>query len=300
MTRTLALALLALATGCAQIDSQSTIEVVPRPGLEPKWLGEAKTIVGRDLSARWSQSLSTIELRFEESRRCRAVLHEPVDRVESIDRTVRHGALYWEYGAGAALLAVGVAALIVPESFSNQAVDENGNAARNPATGYRLGGVFTALGTAIVGVGVYDTVRSRDTVTTTTAYRSTTGDLTPCTSPNGPRSGVQVELSVGSWSSVGSTDSEGAVRFGLPNELELGIDLPVPAEPPPSEPVETEEPAALEEPAAPPVVEAVATVRVDGRSGTFTVMAPLASAEPRDGSLQLRPQGPPRPDAVLK
>ena len=190
-----------LATGCAQIETRSTVRIMPRPELEPRWLGEAKTVVGRDLALDWSQSLSTVKLTIQESRRCRAVLHEPVDRVETIDRKVKHGALYWEYGAGAAMLAVGLAALIKPTAFSNQAVSADGTTARDTTTGYRLGGIFTALGVGLVGVGAYDTIRSRDTVETTRAYRRVYGDETPCISPSGPKAGVEVELAIGPWTS---------------------------------------------------------------------------------------------------
>lgn len=304
MKRWLAAATL-LATGCAQIESRSTVQVVARPELEPQWLGEAKTVVGRDLELDWSQSLSTVELAIEESRRCRAVLHEPVDRVETIDRTVKHGALYWEYGAGAALLAVGLAALIKPEAFSNQAVDANGNTSRDTTTGYRLGGIFTALGAGLVGVGAYDTVRSRDSVETTRAYRMTTGEETPCIDPSGPKAGVEVELAIGPWTSRAKTDADGHVRFGLPDEAALGITLPEPeptpepAAPPEAEAPETEapqpEPPA---PTPPPVLEATATVRVTGRIARFTVLAPLSEAKDRSGSAQLLPDGPPRPEAA--
>jgi hypothetical protein len=308
VTRRVLALCLALVGGCAQIESHSTIDVVPRPELEPRWLGEARTIVGRDLSAQWSQSLSTVELQLQEQRRCRAVLHEPVDRVESVDRTVKHGALYWEYGAGAALLAVGLAALIKPEAFSPQAVSSDGNQQRDTATGYRIGGIFTGLGAALVGVGAYDTVRSRDTVTTTRAYRLTTGDTTPCIDPQGPRSGVEVTLEVGTWTSTVETDAQGRVRFGLPTEAEMGITLPEPPPPPapaeaseqPTEGEETVAPQPVAPPPPPAEVEATATVRVDGRTASFTILAPLSSdaARQREGALELVPQGVPRPQAA--
>lgn len=325
----LALALVAT-SGCAQIDARSTITVTPRPELEPKWLGEAKTVVRRDLSVAWSQSLSTIEIRVEEARTCRAVLHAPVDRVESVDRTVKHGALYWEYGAGAAILAVGLAALIKPEAFSPQAVTSNGTPSRDTTTGYRLGGIFTALGVGLIGVGAYDTARSRDTVTTTRAYQVTTGDEAPCISPSGPRTGVEVELAIGPWTSTATTDVHGVARFGLPGETELGIVLPKPpppqvepnpdpAKPGPEAPggseasegsekgspgeSSDEAPAAPEptpDPPAPVDVEATATVRIGEREARFTVLAPLASpaARERSGDAEMRAPGLPRSTAT--
>lgn len=316
MKRGLVAAALIASTGCAQIESRSTVEVMPRPELEPKWLGEAKTVVSRELSMTWSQSLSTVEIQLEEARVCRAVLHQRVDRVESVDRSVEGGALYWEYGAGAAILAVGLAALIKPEAFSPRAVNANGTRSRDTTTGYRLGGIFTALGAGLIGVGAYDTVRSRDTTTTTRAYQVTTGDTAPCVSPGGPRTGVEVELEIGSWTSSATTDIHGLARFGLPGENELGITLP---EPPPTEPETplepetsdgpasqgTAEPEATEEepPPEPPVsldVEASATVRVGDREATFTVLAPLSSpaARERSGTGELRAPGVPRPTAA--
>ncbi len=316
MKPSLIAAALVVCSGCAQIDSRSTIVVTPRPELEPKWLGEAKTVVGRALSMSWSQSLSTVELQIEEARTCRAVLHAPVDRVESIDRTVKHGALYVEYGVGATILAVGLAALIKPEAFAPQAVTANGTPGRDTTTGYRLGGIFTALGAGLIGIGAYDTARSRDTVTTTRAYRMTTGDMTPCISPNGPRAGLKVELVIGPWTAKGTTDIDGKVHFGLPGESELGIVLPPPREPAP-EPDVTEDaasepgdpppsddaPVALggeTTPTAPLEIETTATVRVEGRAGSFVVIAPLSSpaARGRSGTAELRPSGPPRPTAT--
>jgi len=308
--RSLIAAAVVVCSGCAQIDARSTITVTPRPELEPKWLGEAKTVVSRELSLEWSQSLSTIEIQIDEARTCRAVLHAPVDRVESTDRTVKHGALYWEYSAGAAILAVGLAALIKPEAFSPHAVTADGTPSRDTTTGYRLGGIFTALGAGLIGVGAYDTARSRDTVTTTRAYQVTTGDTTPCISPSGPRTGVGVELAIGSWTSTAKTDLDGIARFGLPSEPELGIALPQPPPPEPKpsldpEPTTAETPVepdtAVEEP-APPVsldVEATATVRVGDLQATFTVLAPLSSpaARERSGSTDLQATGVPRPTA---
>ncbi len=314
MKRSLIAVALVTCTGCAQIESHSTITVTPRPELEPKWLGEAKTVVGRELSLAWSQSLSTVEIQIDEARTCRAVLHAPVDRVESTDRTVKHGALYWEYGAGAAILAVGLAALIKPEAFSPQAVTASGTPGRDTTTGYRLGGIFTAIGAGLIGIGAYDTARSRDTVTTTRAYQVTTGDTTPCISPSGPRTGIEVELAIGSWTSTAKTDLDGIARFGLPSESELGITLAEPAPLAPETPLEPEAPAseatpepepepAVPEPApAPPVsldVEATATVRVGELQATFTVLAPLSSpaARERGGSADLQAPGVPRPTA---
>lgn len=318
MKLSLIAAALVACTGCAQIDSRSTLQITPRPELEPKWLGEAKTVVGRDLSMAWSQSLSTVEIQIEEARTCRAVLHEPVDRVESIDRTVQHGALYWEYGVGAAVLAVGLAALIKPTAFSPQAVTANGTPGRDTTTGYRLGGIFTALGAGLVGVGAYDTVRSRDTVTTTRAYRLTTGDTTPCISPSGPRTGVKVELAIGPWTSTVTTDTDGRARFGLPGERELGITLPEPPPPVPAvepeasedaTPASSDDPQTGDETVAPEVepqppapleIETTATVRVDGREASFVVVAPLSSpaARERNGTAELRATGVPRPSST--
>ncbi len=313
MRRSLLAAAVIVCSGCAQIDSRSTITVTPRPELEPKWLGEAKSVVSRELNLAWSQSLSTVEIQLDEARTCRAVLHAPVDRVEAVDNTVKHGALYWEYGAGAAILAVGLAALIKPDAFSPRAVTASGTPTRDTTTGYRLGGIFTALGAGLIGVGAYDTVRSRDSVATTRAYQLTTGERTPCTSPSGPRTGVEVELSIGSWTSTAKTNLEGVAHFGLPGEAALGIPLP---EPPPAVPpeteTETESPtsAVPDEPQAevpealapqpPPLdVEATATVRVGELEATFTVVAPLSSpsARERSGSAELRSPGPPRPSA---
>lgn len=309
-------ALLAATTGCAQIESRSTVQVVPRPEMEPRWLGEARTVVGRDLSISWGQSMSTVEVQLHEHRRCRAVLHEPVDRVESVDRSVKHGALYWEYGAGAALLAVGLAALIKPEAFSPRAVNSDGTQGRDAATGYRIGGVFTALGAGLVGIGAYDTVRSRDTTTTTRAYRLTTGDSTPCIDPEGTRAGVKVELAVGPWTSTATTDADGVARFGLPSEAEMGIALPEPEpepEPAPEAPASEPTPAVdgdvepthdapnvATPPAPPPTTEAVATVRIDDSTATFTLVAPLASPEARDrsGEADCTPQGVPHPKST--
>ncbi len=300
-------------TACAQIDSVSTVEVVPRPELDPRWLGDARTIVGRDLELKWSQSLSTVQLQIEETRRCRQVLHQPVDRVESVDRTVKHGALYWEYGTGAALLGLGVAALIRPQAFSPQAVDTGGSTRRDTATGLRLGGIFTALGAGVIGIGAYDTVRGRDSVSVTRAYQLTSGEQTPCPTPQAPLAGAEVRVEVGSWSTTSTTDADGHVLLGLPAESKMGIALPEPEPEPertleeapgrPLEPgLEDPEPEPEPEPEPPQASRITATVTVDGRVATFEIVAPLSSEQARDraGSSAFAPasKGPPPPAAA--
>ena len=289
------LAVLAIASSaCAQIDTRSTVAVEPITNAQPLRIGEARKLVGRSLAGQWSQANGTVEVSLTELRRCRSVEHQPVERVETLDRAVKNGGLYWEYGTGAAILALGIAALAKPEAFSPSAVDTEGNTVRDTTTGLRIGGVFTRLGAAIVGVGVYDTVRSRDEVVHTPAYRVALGDEVPCLAPEAPKAAQAVTIEIGPWSAQAKTNATGVARFGLPNEAALGIEFPSAPEPTPAEAPSPQEgdPATAAEPAPPTPpkpVEVDVVVTVGDARGRFPIVAPLAdeTAVRRSGLLAL-------------
>ncbi len=247
---------LVLLCGCAQIESHSTVTTDPIPNAPAVVLGHGTPqLVAEGADVHWSQDLNTLQVTITQTHRCREVRHRPVERVETVDRTVKHGALYWEYSVAAAVLGLGIAALARPQAFSPQAVNESGEPVRDTATGTRVGAVFTALGVGALGIAVFDTVRSRDTVHRTQAYAVTLGDTQPCPVATSPLANAEVELAVGEWTTRGTTDAAGTARFALPPESSLELpqrseDATPMAELPPDTPPEAE--AGVESPASPP------------------------------------------------
>jgi hypothetical protein len=218
---------------CAQIRSTSTVEILPRPGARPLTIGApAGHITARGAEIEWEQHASTLEVRVVETRLCRELTHHPVVRVEHVDRKPG-GALYWEYGVGAAALAFGLAALIRPEFLSPEGLTPEGEVFRDTRTGYRVGGVFTALGTAFLIAGIYDSVRARDATYYADAYRLELGERIECAAPRVPLREATVELIVEEWRDTARTDERGRVTFALPAELDLEIAAEPEPEPPP-------------------------------------------------------------------
>ncbi len=216
-------AAIALTGGCAQIITRSTVEVVPRTDATALGLGPAGTEVSsRGLAAAWKQSGDRLELRLEESRTCDAVRYIPVTRIERVHRRTAGGAMWLEYGLGAGALAGGLVGLIRPELFSQAStVTAEGQVLRDTGTGYRIGGVLTGIGVALLTAAVVDTVRTRDEVRYTDAYRRDRGGVIECRDPLVPMQGQTVELLIGPWSSIEPTNHDGGARFLLPAVEEL-------------------------------------------------------------------------------
>lgn len=225
---------LALAsTGCAQIRSTSTYSTEAKAS-PPIVIGKNPgKIIESAGKLSWAQRGATLEVRLVESRTCRAVLHQPVVRVEAVDRKVVGGAQYWEYGLAAATLTVGLIGLIRPELYSPETINENGTVGHDTATGYRIGGIFTALGTGILAVAVYDTVRSRDTEIRTDAYEVSLGDRVDCATPQAPMGGVRVGVRLGDWTAQGTSKADGSLALELPPiaEPETPAEMPSPETP---------------------------------------------------------------------
>ncbi len=207
--------------GCAQIETRSTVEIMRRdtPSLVLGPPGGAVT--ARGVEARWSQDGDRLTLRLTESRTCASVRHVPVVRIERVDKRTAGGAMWWEYGLGAGALGLGLAGLIRPEAFSQASITSDGQTIRDTATGYRIGGIFTAIGTLFLTAAVVDTVRTRDEVIYTDAFRREQGGVVECRDPKVPLTGRTVELLVDEWSTVEPTDDEGGVRFLLPTVEQL-------------------------------------------------------------------------------
>ncbi len=220
--RTVAPAAAVALVGCAQLESNSVVEIMPRPDAAPLVLGPpGGAVTARGLAAEWTQDGDRLELRLSETRTCASVRHVPVVRVERIDRKVAGGAMWWEYGLGTGTLAVGLAGLIRPEAFSQASINTNGEVIRDTGTGYRIGGIFTGIGVVLLTAAVIDTVRSRDEVLYTDAYRYEQGGTIECRDPRVPLTGQTVELLVDQWSTVEPTDAAGNVRFLLPGVDDL-------------------------------------------------------------------------------
>lgn len=206
--------------GCAQIDTRSTVRVIPKPDAQPVLIATGRgPVTARGAEVTWQQRGSTLAVQIHETRRCRQLWHDPVIRIEEIERKAG-GALYWEYGIAAATLGLGLAALIRPEPFSPELVNGTGERIVDRRGGYRIGGIFTGLGAIALGAGIYDTVRARDSVQYVDAYRVRLGDATRCAQPRALLVEAPVELIIDEWSSEARTDETGLAMFELPEQGE--------------------------------------------------------------------------------
>ena len=219
-------ALLGLFPGCAQVISRSSVEVMPRPDAAALVVGPpGGEVTARAVGAGWTQDGDRLTVKLEESRTCNSVRHVPVVRIERVDRRTARGAMWFEYGFGAAALTGGLIGLIRPEWFSQATVtNAEGQVLEDKRTGYRIGGILTGIGSLLLVAAVIDTVRTRDEVRYADAYRREEGGVVQCMDPLAPMSEQTVELLVGSWSSVEGTDDGGGARFLLPGVEDLPED----------------------------------------------------------------------------
>ena len=220
------IATLGLVPGCAQVISRSSVEVTPRPDAAALVVGPpGGEITSRGVRAGWSQDGDRLTVTIEESRTCNSVRHIPVLRIERVERRTARGAMWFEYGLGAAAMTTGLIGLIRPEWFSQASVTtETGQVLEDKTTGYRIGGIFTAIGTLFLVAAVIDTVRTRDEVRYADAYQREVGGVVQCMDPLAPMQGQTVELLVGKWSTVEPTDDGGGARFLLPGVEDLPED----------------------------------------------------------------------------
>lgn len=207
----LALAVL-LAGGCAQISATTQLRVVPVAGVAP--LSVERRVIERQLEARWLQRGDTLAIELIEHRRCQVVEHVAAVREEHSVRRA-DSAIYWEYGIAALLLGVAAFSFARPDLFAVPEPDPAGEK-RDPKTGYRLGGVFTGLGAAALGAGIYDTVRARDRVHRSSTVMLRNGPAADCEQPSLPASQRRLELQLGEFRSHTATDLQGRARFMLP------------------------------------------------------------------------------------
>lgn len=219
-------AVLGLLPGCAQVISRSSVEVIPRTDAATLVVGPpGGEITAREVGAGWSQDGDRLTVRLEESRTCNSARHVPVVRIERVDKRTARGAMWFEYGFGAAAFAGGLTGLIRPEWFSQaKVVNAEGQQLEDKRTGYRIGGILTGIGSLLLVAAVIDTVRTRDEVRYADAYRREEGSVVKCMDPLAPMSGQTVELLVGQWSSVEGTDDGGGARFLLPGVEDLPED----------------------------------------------------------------------------
>ena len=203
--------------GCAQIITRSTVEINPRADATPLVLGPpGGEVTARGMDVQWNQDGDRLVLQLKESRTCASVRHVPVVRIERVDRRTAGGAMWFEYGLGAAALATGLAGLIRPEAFSQGSATVDGQLVEDTSAGYRIGGIFTGLGAILLTAAVVDTIRTRNEVIYTDAYRREQGGSIECRDPLVPLQAQTVELLVDEWSTVEPTGDDGAVRFLLP------------------------------------------------------------------------------------
>ncbi len=211
-----------VSSGCAQVITRSTVEIMPRTDATPVVIGPpGGQIDARGVEARWAQDGDRLSLTLAENRTCLSVRHMPVVRIERVDRKTAAGAMWFEYGLGAGALALGLSGLIVPERFSQASVTLDGQTVQDRSTGYRIGGIFTAIGTILLTAAVVDTVRTRNEVVYTDAYRRDVGGAIQCRDPRVPLRAQTVEFLVDEWSTVEPTGDDGAVRFLLPAPEDL-------------------------------------------------------------------------------
>lgn len=205
----------ALAAGCAQISAEVELHTVVRPDAQPILREERP--VRWELAARWTQRGRDLELELYELRGCKTIEHMPARQVERIVRRP-DAMIYWEYGLAAAALGVSALAFARPELFAGE---PTWDAAReqyvlDPKRGYRLGGVFTAIGAGFLAAGIVDTVRARDQVRSTDVVTVREGAIRPCDPPTAPVSGRDVALAVEGHTLAAVTDGDGRARFVLP------------------------------------------------------------------------------------
>lgn len=208
---------LGIASGaCARISEETHSVLRVEPDAAP--LFTATSLARTQLEVRWSQRGRSVELELVEHRACQSTSLVPARRE---DRIVRRpdAMIYWEYGLAALALGLSAAAFVRPESFSTVRYDGDlGLYERDRKTGYRLGGVFAAIGTGFLIGGLVDSVRSRDRTRSVQTNASQT-TVQPCAEPTAPASQRPVELDLGPAVLTSVTDSAGKVRFTLPAEL---------------------------------------------------------------------------------
>gem|GEM_PF-6004877 len=213
--------MLVLMLGCAQIRSTTTVTLVPKSGAKPRMIGTAAgVVIARNVDARWRQELDVLTIELQEQRVCRQIVHVPVTRVERTERTAS-GSLWWEYGLAAVLIGAATFMLARPQSLSATHYDAQGNRVTDYTPSYRLGGIVGGIGVILLGAGIYDSIRSRDSATFADAYRLERGAAAPCSDPDASVGKQRVELIVGTWQASVVTDVRGQARFVLPPESDL-------------------------------------------------------------------------------
>jgi hypothetical protein len=213
----------ALAAACSQITSQTELRTTVRPDARP--LVEETRVVAVAVEARWSQRGRSLEVELRELRSCQTVAHLAARQEERIVRKP-DAMIYFEYGLAAVALGVSALAFARPELFAAEAAydPERMQYVRDPKTGRRIGGVFTAVGLGLLTAGIVDSVRARDRVQVRDTVALREGPVKPCDPPSGPASGRAVELVLGDRALGGNADAEGRVRFTLPVESEMSLE----------------------------------------------------------------------------
>jgi hypothetical protein len=255
--------LCALATACAQMTVDTEARTSVAPDAAP--LAREARVVEAQLEARYTQRGASLDVELLELRTCQRVDTLPARRVE---RTIRRpdAMIYWEYSLAAVALGLAALAFIRPEGFASVTYnDAIGSYERDPKTGYRLGGVFSAVGAGFLIGGIVDSVRARDTTRTLDTTVRREGPAAPCEAPSVPAGQRQLELEVGDTRLTAVTDLDGRAHFALPE--------PTPA---------PTEPTALE-----------STLRV-ALAAEFSIplLAPYArsAGAPNTGTVRARPQ----------
>ncbi|MCA9659392.1 MAG: hypothetical protein KC486_13685, partial [Myxococcales bacterium] len=151
-----------------------------------------------------------------ELRRCKTQTVVPMIREERTIREVDSG-VYWEYGIAAVTAAIATYAFIRPEAFATPLINQEGEIIRDKSAGYMSGGVFSGIAALSLGGGIYDTIRSRDSVEYSDAEARVDGPEGPCARPEAPWSRHSVALIFADGAALGGmTDAEGRVVFSLP------------------------------------------------------------------------------------
>lgn len=210
-------ALATLSVACAQISAETQVRTHVRA--DAPALARVTRVAARRLEVRPVQRGAWLEVEVLEHRECREVATLAAVREE---RTVRRAdaMIYWEYGIAAVALGLATFAFARPEPFA-VTKSEGSVLTHDVATGHRLGGVFTAIGTGALIGGVIDSVRARDGVRRLDTTVTREGPLQPCAPPVIPAGDLRVELVLGERRMAGRTDLDGRVQFLLPDALAL-------------------------------------------------------------------------------
>jgi len=195
----------------------STVSVRPRVAA-PQRFGDEQ-LERRDFVADYLQLGPRLLVELREHPSCVSVRHEPVLRVEQIERT-SNNFVVWDFVLGGVSGGFAALAFARPKTFSPPLIDSQGRTTHNITGAYVVGGVFSGIAVGLLAAGVVNALRSTNTTRYADAFKLARGPERACAdadagAPVGSRSlrlviGDRLELE-------GHSDADGRARFELPD-----------------------------------------------------------------------------------